>query len=87
MKTNNLLAIGLVAVGILILSKTAAALKFVMGDVISIGDDVYTVHGADQYQKAYLLYAGRYPNDTVNYTWTSSDYIDRFAAKVDHVTF
>ncbi len=57
--------------------------RFTNGDIISIGEDIYTVHGVSDRQ--YLLGTGRWPNDVLGSSWVSSDYIDRVASYVDHV--
>ena len=58
--------------------------RWTTGDVISIGEDVYTVHGVDGTTAQYRLYTGYWPYDTLS-GWDDITYIDRVSSYVAHV--
>jgi hypothetical protein len=59
--------------------------KFTVGDIISIGSDIYTVHAVAEASFEYILAEGRYPNDVISWNWVDSNYIDDVATLIGHV--
>jgi len=55
------------------------------GDIIQVGGEFYTVRGVDAYSGRYLLYEGKYPQDTPTCNWVPVSTIDPVSSYIDHV--